>query len=155
MLSRINNACRVNGYCRMIISRSNCRKCVSSVVVSHICIGCKWYWRCCRQYLVVTNIQYRSFITLLLHACTRMAPHSIWRVKILGLPWKKNFPRDKSWHLAWHFTTLVLAFPRHVSFPQDVDFHVTSHGIYTATCMTVVIHTVIRQTNPPQILLWL
>ena len=28
------------------------------------------------------ELQYRSFITSLLHACTRMAPHSIWRVKI-------------------------------------------------------------------------
>ena len=77
------------------------------------------------------QIQYRSFITSLLHACTRMVPRSIWQVKILGLPWKNFFPRDESWHLAWHFTTRVLAFPRHVSFPQDVDFHVTSHGIYT------------------------
>ena len=76
-------------------------------------------------------IQFRSFITSLLHACTRMAPRSIWRVKILGLLWKNFFPRDESWHLAWHFTTQVLAFPRHVSFPQDVDFHITSHGIYT------------------------
>ena len=79
----------------------------------------------------IIEVQYRSFITSLLHACTCMAPRSIWRVKILGLPWKKFFPRDESWHLAWHFTTRVLAFPRHVSFPQDVDFHVTSHDIYT------------------------
>ena len=76
-------------------------------------------------------LQYRSFISSLLHACTRMAPRSIWRVKILGLPWKNFFPQDESWHLTWHFTTRVLAFPRHVSFPQDVDFHVMSHGIYT------------------------
>ena len=31
--------------------------------------------------------------------------------------------------VAFHDTSLDI--PRHVSFPQDVDFHVTSHGIYT------------------------
>ena len=31
--------------------------------------------------------------------------------------------------MAFHNTSLDI--PRHVSFPQDVDFHVTSHGIYT------------------------
>ena len=80
---------------------------------------------------LLSIIQYRSFITSLLHACTRMAPHSIWQVKILVLPWKIFFPRDESWHLAWHFMTRVLAFPQHLSFPQDVDFHITSHGICT------------------------
>ena len=63
-----------------------------------------------------SKVQYRSFITSLLHACTRMVPRSILRVKILGLPWKKFFPRDESWHLAWHFTTRVIStrrgFPR-------------------------------------------
>ena len=46
---------------------------------------------------------------------TRIAPRSFWRVKFLSLPWKNFFPREESWHLAWHFTTRVLAFPRHVS----------------------------------------
>ena len=46
---------------------------------------------------VILQLQYRSFITSLLHACTRMVPRSILRVKILGLPWKKFFPRDESW----------------------------------------------------------
>ena len=63
------------------------------------------------EVVIYAYIQYRSFITSLLHACTRMVPRSIWRVKILGLPWKKFFPRDESWHLAWHFTTRVLTFP--------------------------------------------
>ena len=31
--------------------------------------------------------------------------------------------------VAFHDTSLDI--PRHVSFPQDVDFQVTSHGIYT------------------------
>ena len=44
----------------------------------------------------VSLVQYHSFITSLLHACTRMAPRSIWRVKILGLSWKNFFPRDES-----------------------------------------------------------
>ena len=53
------------------------------------------------------------------------------------------------------FTTRVLAFPQHVSFPQDVEFSRNESWHLHAMCMAVVIHTVIRQTNPREILLWL
>ena len=97
------------------------------------------------------HIQYRSFITSLLHACTRMPPRSIWRIKIHGLPWK-NFFHEMSHGI---FTTRVLAFPRHVSFPQGVGFPRNESWHLHATCMAMVIHTVIRQINPREILLWL
>ena len=101
------------------------------------------------------HLQYRSFITSLLHACTRMVPRSIWRVKILGLPWKKFFPRDESWHLAWHFTTRVFTFHDTCHFHKRRGFPCNESWYLHATCMTVVIHNVIRQTNPREILLWL
>ena len=72
------------------------------------------------------DLQYCSFITSLLHACTRMAPRNIWRVKLHGLPWKIFFHKTSR----GIFMTRVLAIPRHVTFPQDMVFHVTSHGIY-------------------------
>ena len=96
-------------------------------------------------------VQYRSFIISLLHACTCMAPCSIWHVKIHGLSWKIFF-HEKSCGI---FTTRVLAFTRHVSFPQDVGFPRNESWHLHVTCMAVVIHTVIRQTNPREILLWL
>ena len=104
---------------------------------------------------MVAHIQYRSFITSLLHACTRMAPRSIWRVKILGLPWKKFFStrRVVASHMAFHDTSLGISTTCVIStrrgFPRNESWHLHE------TCMTVVIHTVIQQANPPEILLWL
>ena len=80
-----------------------------------------------------------------------MAPHSIWHVKIHGLTCKIYF------HKTSHgiFMTRVLAFPRQVSFPQDMEFPHNKSWHLHATSMAMVIHTVIWQTNPQEILLWL
>ena len=55
--------------------------------------------------------------------------------------------------MAFHDTSLGISMTRVIStrrgFPRNESWHLH------ATYMTVVIHTVIRQTNPPQILLWL
>ena len=55
--------------------------------------------------------------------------------------------------MTFHDTSLGISTTRVIStrrgFPRNESWHLH------ATCMTVVIHTVIRQTNPPQILLWL
>ena len=83
-----------------------------------------------------------------------MAPRSIWRVKILGLPWKFfSMRRVVASHVVFHDMSLGISTTRVIStrpgFPRNESWHLH------ATCMTVVIHTVIRQTNPPEILLWL
>ena len=49
--------------------------------------------------------------------------------------------------------TRVLAYPRHVSFPQDVGFPHNESWHLHATCMVVVIYTVVWQTNSREILL--
>ena len=107
----------------------------------------------CSKTKYAFQVQYCSFITSLLHTCTRMAPRSIWRVKILGLPWKfffhetsRGISRGISRHESWHSTTRVISTRR--GFPRNESWHLH------ATCMTVVIHTVIRQTNPREILLF-
>ena len=55
--------------------------------------------------------------------------------------------------MAFHDTSLGISTTRVIStrrgFPRKESWHLHE------TCMTVVIHTVIRQTNPPEILLWL
>ena len=55
--------------------------------------------------------------------------------------------------VAFHDTSLGISTTRVIStrrgFPRKEPWHLH------ATCMTVVIHTVIRQTNPREILLWL
>ena len=61
--------------------------------------------------------------------------------------------RVVSSRVAFHDTSFGISTTRVIStrrgFPRNESWHLH------ATCMTVVIHTVIQQTNPPQILLWL
>ena len=83
---------------------------------------------------MVTNMHVATVPLIYNFTFTCVYTHGTTQYLASKNPWfavEKNFPRDESWHLAWHFTTRVLAFPRHVSFPQDVDFHITNHGIYT------------------------
>ena len=83
-----------------------------------------------------------------------MVPRSIWRVKSLVCHGKIFSMRQVvASRMAFHNMSLGISTTRVISirrgFPRNESWHLH------ATCMTVVIRTVIRQTNPREILLWL
>ena len=113
----------------------------------------------------VTNVEMLHIHTLLTtvpliynFTFTRVYMHGIMQYLASKNPWfavEKIFftRRVVASRVAFHDTCLGISttrvIPTRRGFPRNESWHLH------ATCMTVVIHTVIRQTNPREILLWL